>query len=598
MRLSKLYTNQPGLFEPITFVSGLNVVLAEIRLPENREKDTHNLGKSTLGRLLDFCFISGRKAEFFLFKHLDLFGKFVFFLEIELADGSYITIRRSVKEASKICFKKHNENHQDYSELPTSKWDHIDLPYKRACDMLDSLLDWRALKPWSYRKGLGYQLRSQEDYRDVFQLRNYVGVHADWKPYLAHILGFDANLIQSHYEILDALAKIKTTEETIKREMGGSVEDLSKFEGLLLLSQQEAEKKQRLLDAFDFRSHDKIRTKEVVNEIDGQISRLNTERYSLSFRKKKIQASLEAGQILFNPDESKRLFGEVGVIFDGQIKKDFEQLIAFNRAITEERQGFLLEEQEEVEIELKQINIELNDLGKRRSEALSFLSNTDIFEKYKQISDEMVNIRADIVSLERQSISLRRLQELRSEIRALTEASNSLQSQIEDNVEAQNIDKSSLFSSIRSCFNDIVEAVISRKALLTVSPNKEGHLEFKAEIRDETGKATSADIGHTYRKLLCIAFDLAVLRGHLDTGFPRFVFLDGVFESLDDRKKENLLTVLRQYADFGFQPVITLIDSDLPTRSDFGIPIFDQNEIVLTLHDEGDQGRLFKTSAW
>ena len=45
------------------------------------------------------------------------------------------------------------------------------MPFERSREMLDSLLDWRALKPWTYRNGLGYQLRSQDDYRDVFQLR-------------------------------------------------------------------------------------------------------------------------------------------------------------------------------------------------------------------------------------------------------------------------------------------------------------------------------------------------------------------------------------------------------------------------------------------
>ncbi|MEJ3721806.1 DUF2326 domain-containing protein, partial [Paenibacillus polymyxa] len=130
-----------------------------------------------------------------------------------------------------------------------------------------------------------------------------------------------------------------------------------------------------------------------------------------------------------------------------------------------------------------------------------------------------------------------------------------------------------------------------------VSPNQQGHLDFKAEILDESGNATSADLGHTYRKLLCIAFDMAVLRAHLDEKFPRFVYHDGVFESLDNRKKENLLTVIRRYAELGLQPVITLIDSDLPVRTDDD-PVFAKAEIVLTLHDENEQGRLFKMRAW
>ena len=63
MKLSKLYSNKPDLFEPVEFIQGLNVVMAEIRLPENRKKDTHNLGKTTLGRLLDFGFLARRKAR-------------------------------------------------------------------------------------------------------------------------------------------------------------------------------------------------------------------------------------------------------------------------------------------------------------------------------------------------------------------------------------------------------------------------------------------------------------------------------------------------------------------------------------------------------
>ncbi len=67
----------------IEFSRELNVVLAEIRLPENRDRDTHNLGKTTLGRLIDFGFLAGRDANFFLFRHLDRFLDFVFYLEIE-----------------------------------------------------------------------------------------------------------------------------------------------------------------------------------------------------------------------------------------------------------------------------------------------------------------------------------------------------------------------------------------------------------------------------------------------------------------------------------------------------------------------------------
>jgi uncharacterized protein YydD (DUF2326 family) len=57
-------------------------------------------------------------------------------------------------------------------------------------------------------------------------------------------------------------------------------------------------------------------------------------------------------------------------------------------------------------------------------------------------------------------------------------------------------------------------------------------------------------------------------------------------------KKENLLAVIKRYAKLGLQPVITLIDSDLRARSD-GSAVFSEEEVILTLLDESEQGRLF-----
>ena len=598
MKLSKIYSNKPDIFGPIEFGPGLNVVLAEIRLPDNKQKDTHNLGKTTFGRLIDFCLLSSRDKNFFLFRHEDSFKGFEFFLEVELLAGGFVTIRRRVNEASKISFKRHQEGKLDLTNLGDSGWDHLEVPFERARELLDGILDLRALRPWSYRKGLGYLIRSQDDFRDVFHLRKFASSHADWKPFLAHLLGFNGGLIEEHYRKDVEIEKKLAVTQTIKSELGGALEDTSKIEGVLLLKQKEAEKKQKLLDAFDFRSQDKEKTKHLVNEIDSSVARLNGERYSLTQNRKKVATSIEEDQILFDPDEAELLFKEAGVLFQGQIKRDFSQLIAFNKAITEERRKYLSEELADIDSALRRINGELNELGRQRSTYLSFLSETDIFNKYKQVSGELVTVMADITSLERQRGFLQRLQELRKEIRTLGEEKDKIQTQIEDDCERQNSDKDSMFSKIRLSFSEIVEEVIDRKALLSVPINKEGHLEFKAEILDDSGNTTSADKGHTYQKLLCIAFDMAIIRAHNQEMFPRFIFHDGVFESLDDRKKDNLLAVIRKYTESGIQHIITLIDSDLPAHKATDPQAFEKEEIVLRLHDEGEYGRLFRMKGW
>lgn len=598
MKLSRLYSNLPEKFSPIEFVSGLNVVLGEIRLPENKERDTHNLGKTTLGRLLDFCLLAGRDPKFFLFRHEDLFKEFVFFLELELLSGTYLTIRRSVREASKISFKLTDHPRADLTRLPDSAWDHSVVAFEKAKSLLDGYLDLRDLKPWPFRKLLGYLLRSQEDFRDVFHLKKFAGAHAEWKPFLAHILGFDATAIQAHYANELDLSKKTEEEKIVRSDVGGTLGDLSKIEGLLHLKQEEAKKRQRLLDALDFREADVTTIRHVVDDLDTRIARLNGERYSLSVSQKKIVGALKEAAILFDPGRASELFAEVGVHFAGQLKHDFEQLIAFNRAITDERRGYLQDELSEVNAELARIGEELQKLGQQRTEALSFIKSADIFEKYRHAADELVTLKADITFLERQRAHVARLQDLRAEIRALTQKDQELQAAIEADVQRRNSDQSSLFSQMRLFFSEIVEEVIDRKALLSVAPNTHGHLEFSAEILDDSGNTTSADRGFSYRKLLCVAFDLALLRAHLPGRYPRFVFHDGVLESLDDRKKRNLVDVIRTYTSLGIQQLVTLIDSDLPGPADGEGPLFQDSEIVLRLHDQNERGRLFHMRTW
>lgn len=325
---------------------------------------------------------------------------------------------------------------------------------------------------------------------------------------------------------------------------------------------------------------------------------MSARRYSLRANRKKIAAALDDGQLEFSPGDAENLFAEVGVQFPGQLKKDFEQLIAFNRAISDERRVNLEEERAEVDARLASIETELASLGQQRREALAFLGETDIFNKYRAQADELVELRADLTDLERRRTYLQRLQSLRGEVRDLEADEGKLQSAVEKDVELRNSDPNSLFSEIRVFFSEIIEAVIDRKALLSVFPNQHGHLEFAAEILDEAGRATSADDGHTYRKLLCAAFDMAVLVAHMGEAAPRFLYHDGIFESLDDRKKLNLVGVMRRYAELGIQLVVTLIDSDLPTIADDAEPVFDEGEIVLRLHDEGAEGRLFRMRTW
>jgi uncharacterized protein YydD (DUF2326 family) len=77
---------------------------------------------------------------------------------------------------------------------------------------------------------------------------------------------------------------------------------------------------------------------------------------------------------------------------------------------------------------------------------------------------------------------------------------------------------------------------------------------------------TSEAQGTTYKKLLCMAFDLSLLIHYSKKSFFRFVYHDGILEGLDDRIKIRLLNKVKSICEENdLQYVLSLIDSDIPT---------------------------------
>lgn len=92
MKISKLYSNLAQKFNEIKFNEGLNFIYGDVKHPKNHDLDSHNLGKTTLARLLDFMFLARKHKDHFLFKNKGIFEGFIFFLELKLISGKYLTI--------------------------------------------------------------------------------------------------------------------------------------------------------------------------------------------------------------------------------------------------------------------------------------------------------------------------------------------------------------------------------------------------------------------------------------------------------------------------------------------------------------------------
>lgn len=106
MQLSKLYTNQSN-FKNIEFkLNGLNVIYAEVKSELKEKKNSHDLGKTKFAELIDFLFLKEIDKKHFLLKikknSKSIFEDYVFYLELYLNSGKYLTIQRGVDENTKI----------------------------------------------------------------------------------------------------------------------------------------------------------------------------------------------------------------------------------------------------------------------------------------------------------------------------------------------------------------------------------------------------------------------------------------------------------------------------------------------------------------
>lgn len=599
MKLQRLYSNDPERFPPIAFNAGLSVILAEIRIPENKGLDTHNLGKTTVGELIDYCLLKGKQG-LFLFKPQNelLFSQFTFYLELLLLDGSFLTIARPVEPGTRISLLRSEESLHDAAQAPSESWDHSNLALDKAKVVLDGILSFRALAPSSYRKLVGYIIRSQADYGDVFQLGKFSGKHQDWKPFVAHLLGLESGPVSDLYDKREALAAAESQLGTLSNEWDGAELDPSTLDGLISVKRRSIQVREAELDSFNFDESDRRVTQEVVENVETQISALNEERYSLSQLRGRIEESLAGTAIVFRTKDAQTLFADAGVTFDGQLKKSFDQLIAFNRAISQERQTELEAQLAATRARLDDIQKSLPPLQLQRSDALAYLRGSDSIEKFKELSRELSRHQSELNGLEARRSAATRLVELRREQRQLAEEFGRLQGAVEDEIELLSQDDSSRFGLIRRYFGEIVHDVLGQNAIIAMKLNGAGGIDFRAEFIGESGNATSGDRGTSYKKLLCLAFDFALLRAYLDEPFPRFVFHDGAFEQLELRKKANLARVLRDYAELGLQPIVTTLDADVSLFEEFDTEPISEDEIVRTLHDEGEQGRLFRMPSW
>lgn len=408
------------------------------------------------------------------------------------------------------------------------------------------------------------------------------------------LLGFDGNLLRLKYQSDNKIEDIKSYVKKLKNEFSVNVDERDTIVAEKQFIESDYAEIEEKIDRFNFYEKDKELIKNGVEEIENRINDLNSSSYLLNFEIDKLNSSI-GKKFQFNIKKVKKVFDETELYFPDALAADYTELQKFNKKITSERDKLLKETLKKKEEELQNINSELEELNKERETLLSTLTDSDTFTKFKSHQKDLVKVEGKLLKFQEKIDTIDKIigkeeeiEELQLQIKTTTEKVKSLFQKTSEN------DK---YKLIRTSFNKYYKAIMDENAILSWKLNGEGNVDFippKVTSKLMEDVPTAKDEGNTYMKLLCVAFDLALISSYNKESYYRFVYHDDVLSQQDNGIKHRLIELInQQFKKVNYQYILSVIKSDLPTNEENNLEEFADEEIVLKLHDKDASGTLF-----
>jgi len=581
MKLSKIYANKED-FTQINFEDGFNVIYGDVesnRVNDAGKVEEHNLGKTSLVRLLDFMLLKGVTDENIFSKNESDFRGWIFFLEIKLNNGDYLTIKRGVDNNSKISLKIHKARDKNF--INETDWTHENLALKtknkelNPKTILDGYLGFNVASTFSYRDFLAYLLREQDDYTDVFLLEETYE-HKRRKPLLFNILGFQDKYLKQKYSIDDNIQFEKKIIKHIQDE-GGIDQETFTIKEIVEAKERELKNLKSQISSFDFYKNEAALNRRLIEDTEAQIAEFNKKTYYASRSIEEIRKALDENKVpTLRVEDIQEIFSQTEIFFPDNLKKSYRDLRSFAEQITKEREKYLVEELKGLESDMNLFKKELKRLNATRVSAFSVLNEKDTFNKYRKLQGEITQMEFEIDGYKSKLASSKSIEDLEVSI----ESNEKKKKVLSENIRNEIISGSDHFQSIKYLFRETYKYIFEYTALLVVEPNKNGNVEFKTPVLNESKLTTGKDDGHTSKRVLCFSFILSVLAHYSTQSFFRFAYFDGLLEVWGTSHKIMFLKLIRKYCkEYDIQLIISLIKSDIPTRG-FSL---EEKEIVRVL---------------
>jgi uncharacterized protein YydD (DUF2326 family) len=531
MKIKRISSNYDN-FRTVKFNDDFSVIVGDSQ--KNKDARSHNLGKTTIIRIIRFVLFNDSKS---FFDKIAIEKRDLQF-DILLQDNDHdIFLSRNMAKRKK----------NDKKELETI----VDYEYF-------------------------IRFQNEFDLESPFKKEKYRGADVTWKPRLIGLLGFNKELL---YEKLVANNEVKELENAIKVIQNTKVSFEKNNQRIEALAAEKKELELALND-LNMLKAEQNNISSVVNDLDIQINIKEIELFHLQKEDVKISHSLEALKTnQFDISEIESIYNDAEIFFSDALQKNINDLKEFYIKVSQNRKDILSSLHDENHEKKKKIISELDRLNNEKTIKLQSVILPDSIAKYKQISTQIIQIEQELFMLKRDVIT-ENLDELKEQLSLKKTESFKLSAKV-----AEEIDKNrTKFEEICSIYSKIVKETVNIDSKIEIVKRNTGNIDLVLKSFRNNSETDELK-GATAKKISSAAVDIAIRAvQNEDKGF---IIQDGVIDEIDSNAALKFVSVVKSLVEkYHFQYIMTAIKDKLPAN-------INEMDIIIELNDYNDSGLLF-----
>jgi uncharacterized protein YydD (DUF2326 family) len=589
--LQSLFSDTELLNKKFNFNPGINVILGKYS-DDKKRLGINGIGKSSLIRLINYCFLSQSAEKVFSNTKYDFLREenHNIILQFNIQNISYF-IKRSFNKNDIVLFGKSLNTLQEYEKeelkrILTNKFfpfenNEVFFEGKRFGTLIeffikDDIENQKRIDPLAFSKGIRNEIQ-----KAIF---NFFLLNLPTQ----NLIQFE-ELTKEHKGFSQT---IKGLEENVKINTGKSIEE---FKSERINIEKNISLLERSLDNYNFLENYKNLESKLI-EITGEINDKLKEYHSLNRKLKKVKDSFQFNQEI-DIEQIKKLYNEALSTFGDLVKKTLDEIKEFKSDILENRNKFLITKEKQLQTDIDVILKEISSLEKNRSKLYKKLDEKGALESitntYEQLIEEKTTLESNLQVL-------KQVDDIQEKLDNLNVTISEVKRDI--SIDLRNVEKN--LYELRALFQEILKSSIFLDEdyshayfdISSKSKTNRDHIPFKIEVEIPKDDA----LGQS--RLRLIAYDLMVFLHNIRTSrkLPDFIAHDGVFHGIANNTRVNTLNYI--YHQFlsspKFQYLVTFNEDEIyipeNKESVYGKYDFDWKSMIVAEFSDSPKEMIFK----